>query len=119
MGCSYFLPRLVGPARAMELMLTGRIVDADEAQRIGLVLDVVRDDVVDSAVALARRIAVHAPLAAWMTKQTLWHNVDAQGLSRAMELENRTQTMCHASGEMSNAAGAFLSGELPQPWLAL
>ena len=63
-GGTYRLPRLVGLGRARELVYTGRIVTAAEAERIGLVNRVVPDDeVVDAAVALAREIAHNGPLA--------------------------------------------------------
>ena len=102
MGTSYHLPRLVGASRSAELLLTGRVFDAEEAQRIGLVLDVVDDgEVVERALVTAREIAANGPLAVWMTKETMWQTVDAPSLRHALDLENRTQIMCTATGELA------------------
>lgn len=111
MGTSYFLPRLVGASRAAELMLTGRVFDAEEAREIDLVLDVVPDGtVVDRAVTTARQIAANGPLAVWMTKQTMWQTVDSPSLRHALDMENRTQVMCTATGELAEAFAAFREG---------
>lgn len=114
MGTSYFLPRLVGASRAAELLLTGRVFDAAEAARIGLVLDVVGDgEVVDRALVTAREIAANGPLAVWMTKETMWQTLDAPSLRHALDLENRTQVMCTATGELHEAFAAFREGRTP------
>jgi enoyl-CoA hydratase len=114
MGTSYFLPRLVGASRAAELMLTGRVFDAAEAREMHLVLDVVPDGtVVDRAHATARQIAANGPLAVWMTKQTMWQTIDAPSLRHALDMENRTQVMCTATGELSEAFAAFREGRTP------
>jgi enoyl-CoA hydratase len=115
MGPSYHLPRLVGASRAAELMLTGRVFDAAEAAAIGLVLDVVHDNELRAtAVAKAREIACHSPLAVWMTKETMWQNVDAPSLRHALDIENRTQVMCTASGELAQSFAAFREGGTPR-----
>jgi enoyl-CoA hydratase/carnithine racemase len=115
MGTSYHLPRLVGASRSAELLLTGRVFDADEAERMGLVLDVVDDDaIVDRALVTAREIASNGPLAVWMTKETMWQTVDSPSLRHALDLENRTQIMCTATGELSDAFAAFREGRAPQ-----
>ncbi|MGJ3507157.1 enoyl-CoA hydratase/isomerase family protein [Enemella sp. A6] len=119
MGCSYFLPRIVGAARATELMMTGRIFSAAEAQEYGLVLDVVPDGtVVDTALAKLREIAQNAPMAVWMTKQTMWLNMGAGSLRQALDVENRTQTMLTGSGETDRAREAFVNKTSPT-WLDL
>jgi enoyl-CoA hydratase/carnithine racemase len=108
MGTSYHLPRLVGASRAAELMLTGRVFDAAEALRIGLAVDVVApDDLMAAAVEKASLIASNAPMAVWMTKETMWQNVDAPSLRHALDLENRTQVMCSATGELRESFTAF------------
>lgn len=108
MGTSYHLPRLVGASRAAELMLTGRVFDAAEAVAIGLVLEIIDAEVlVDHAIAKAREIACHSPLAVWMTKETMWQNVDAPSLRHALDIENRTQVMCTFTGDLTNSFAAF------------
>lgn len=111
MGTSYHLPRLVGASRAAELMLTGRVFDAEEAVRIGLVLEVVdADDLLTRAVAKAEEIARHSPLAVWMTKETMWQTVDSPSLRHALDIENRTQVMCSATGDLGASFAAFRDG---------
>jgi enoyl-CoA hydratase/carnithine racemase len=115
MGTSYLLPRLVGASRAAELMLTGRIFDAEEARSMELVLDVVPDGtIVDRALTTARQIVAHSPLAVWMTKETMWQTIDAPSFRHALDMENRTQVMCTQTGELSAAAEAFREGRPPE-----
>jgi enoyl-CoA hydratase len=115
MGTSYHLPRLVGASRAAELMLTGRVFDAAEAAAIGLVFDVVDDGALRAtAVAKAREIACHSPLAVWMTKETMWQTIDAPSLRHALDIENRTQVMCSTSGDLANSFAAFREDGTPQ-----
>ncbi len=119
MGTSYFLPRLVGASRSAELLLTARIFEAAEAESIGLVVDVVPDgSVVDRALDTARLIRVNAPFGTWMTKETMWQTIDAPSLRHALDLENRTQIMCSATGEVAEATRAFREKRPPQ-WQGL
>ena len=115
MGTSYHLPRLIGASRAAELMLTGRVFDATEAAAIGLVLDIVDGgELLDTAVAKAREIAHNSPLAVWMTKETMWQTVDAPSLRHALDIENRTQVMCTATGDLAQSFAAFSEDGIPQ-----
>ncbi len=100
MGMSYHLPRIVGTSVAADWMLTGRTVSATEADRRGLVSEVVEPDrLAERAVELASLIASHSPLGAQLTKRALQVNTDAASLSSALELENRNQVISHASDE--------------------
>lgn len=103
MGMSYHLPRIVGTSVAADWMLTGRTVSATEADRRGLVSEVVEADrLADRAVELAALIASHAPLGAQLTKRALQVNTDATSLASAMELENRNQVISHATDEAAD-----------------
>jgi enoyl-CoA hydratase len=100
MGMSYHLPRIVGTSVAADWMLTGRTVSAAEADRRGLVSEVVDSDRLgDRAVELASLIAGLAPLSVRLTKRALQVNTDAASLASALELENRNQVIAHATDE--------------------
>ena len=114
-GNSYLLPRIVGAGRARELMLTGRIFDASEAERIGLVSRVVPDgQVVEAALEVARQIAANNEYGVWMTKLGANATLDAPSLRHAMELENRTQVLGTFTGNMAEASQAFREGREPR-----
>lgn len=113
-GTSYFLPRLVGPARAFELMITGRHFDAAEAERIGLVHRVVAPgQEVEAALESARPIVANNEYGTWMTKVGMWSNLEAPSLRHAMELENRTQVLGYFTGNMVEAMHAFREKRAP------
>jgi len=100
MGMSYFLPRIVGTSVAADWMLTGRTVSADEADRRGLVSELVApEDLRGRALEIATRMAELTPLGVQLTKRTLQVNADASGLDAALELENRNQVLSHATEE--------------------
>jgi enoyl-CoA hydratase len=100
MGMSYHLPRIVGTSVAADWMLTGRTVPAAEADRRGLVSEVVEPDRLDErALELAALIADLAPLGAQLTKRALQVNTDAPSLASALDLENRNQVISHATDE--------------------
>jgi len=115
MGTSYLLPRIVGAGRAAELMLTGRVFGAEEAERIGLVHRVVPDDqLIDAALETAGLITENSEYGVWMTKQGLWANLDASCLRNAIELESRTQVLGAFSGNVEEAMEAFVQKRKPQ-----
>ena len=100
MGMSYHLPRIVGTSVAADWMLTGRTVTAEEADRRGLVSELVEPDrLMTRAGELATRIAGLAPLGVQLTKRALHANTDAGDLHAALELENRNQVLTHATDD--------------------
>ena len=94
-GSSYFLPRLIGAGRAYEYMLTGDFMDAETAMNLGMVSRVVeRDNLMDTALDLARTMCRKNPLGLRLTKEAINVNIDAAGLEHAIRLEDRNQAMC-------------------------
>lgn len=113
-GVSWMLPRLVGMAHATEILLTGRNVEADEAERIGLVNHVVEPEaLLDKALEIAGQIRRHSPFGIRLTKQVLQTNVDAPSLEAALELENRNQVLSTRTADMPEALAAFRAGREP------
>lgn len=110
-GLSWLLPRCVGLSRAFEIMLTGRFVDAVEAERIGLVSEVVDDGrLLERALELAASITANSAFGTWMTKRGMWANVETPGLHAALELENRTQILARTTGDMQAIVRAGRDG---------
>jgi enoyl-CoA hydratase len=100
MGMSYHLPRVVGTSVAADWMLTGRTVSAEEADRRGLVSQLLAPEaLLDRALELAVQISQFPALAVEMTKRALHVNTDAPDLAAATELENRNQVLAHATAE--------------------
>lgn len=86
-GMSFFLPRIVGYARAADLIFTSRAVDADEAYRLGLLDRLVPSAaLLDSALEIANQIALWPPVAMQSAKRVLQHNIEA-GLEDALRYE--------------------------------
>ncbi len=114
-GVSYLLPRIVGVSHAFEMMLTGRFVGAEEAERIGLVSRVVEDgQVVDAAMEVADQIVGNSPFGVWMTKEVMWSNLEASSMQGAIDLENRTQILTTFTEDLPEAIGAFLQKRKPE-----
>jgi enoyl-CoA hydratase len=92
LGLSYLLPRAIGSSRAFDIMLTGRDVDAAEADRIGMVSQVVPGDaLLDTCFDLADRVIGWSRVGVEMTKRLLWSSLDASSLSAHMQHEGVAQ----------------------------
>lgn len=112
-GISYHLPRHIGSARAFELMLTGRPIDAHEADRIGLISQLVPDgETLACALTTADAICANSPFAVWMTKKVMWENLDAS-FEQAIALENRTQILAIGTKDAKEAMSAFVEKRTP------
>jgi 2-(1,2-epoxy-1,2-dihydrophenyl)acetyl-CoA isomerase len=107
MSAGYFLPRLVGLGKATDMMMTGRFVEAEEAQRIGLASRVVADDALDDAVGnLARQLAAGAPRALAFTKQAIRRSLD-RGIDEEFDYEIFAQVQCLQSDDHKEGVKAF------------
>ncbi|NED63395.1 enoyl-CoA hydratase/isomerase family protein, partial [Streptomyces sp. SID10244] len=113
-GVSWLLPRMVGFSRSAELMLTGRKVTAEEADRIGLTSSVVEPDaLLETALDTAECIARNSPFGVWMTKEVMWSNLEVSSLQSAIDLENRTQILSAMTKDHREAVTSFLEKRAP------
>ena len=115
MGAAYLLPRLVGLGRATQLLMLGETVEAAEAERYGLVSQLVDDDVLhEAASTLARRLAEGPALAYAQTKALLTRELD-MSLSGALELDAMTQALLMNSADYAEFHAAF-NAKRPPDW---
>lgn len=109
------LPKFVGLGRAMEMIMTGEIVDAAEAERIGLVAGLCEPEaLLARALACARQILAHSPYSTLHTKRVMWNNLDAPSLGAALDLENHVQVLALMTEDFGEAALAFSQKRAPQ-----
>ena len=113
-GVSYFLPRWVGLHKAIEMVYTGDMVDAQEAYRIGLVSKVVpADQLMATAKELAQRLAASAPLAIQMCKPIMYMSLD-NNLDLQLHREHWSQIICLASDDFKESVQAFFEKRDPK-----
>src|SRR5262245_48321485 len=114
MGASYFLPRLIGTARACELLFSGRIIDAAEAARLGILNRVVEREAFPVAVGeLAAEIAAAAPIAVRMVKRALYRGVESS-LDDAIDLESMQQAATFQTADAREGVKAVLDKREPK-----
>lgn len=117
MGSSFFLPRLLGSARAADLMYTGRVVEAEEALQMGIISRIVpAETLVDEAVATAQTMAEKvAPFALRVTKEVLTESLNGLSLDAALKMEGRNQILASHTDDAKEARSAFLE-KRPAGW---
>jgi enoyl-CoA hydratase/carnithine racemase len=114
MGAAYLLPRLVGLGHATRLLMLGDTVNAEEAERIGLVSFLAEKDAFDDEVdALARRLAT-GPVQAYAQTKALLTREQDMSLSAAIELEAMTQALLMKGEDYAEFHAAFNEGRPPQ-----
>jgi enoyl-CoA hydratase len=94
LGASFLLPRLVGASRSNDILLTGRKLDAREAERIGLISRVLPDgEVVNHAIEVAEGMCQLSAFGLQMTKRACWANLETSSLRAAIDFEDRNQLL--------------------------
>jgi enoyl-CoA hydratase/carnithine racemase len=111
-GGTQLLPRLIGPARALELMLTGESIAAEEALRIGLV-NTVAEDPIAAAISLADRLVGSAGIAQRMIRRAVQHGVTLE-LPAALEMERAMAAEVAISAEAREGVARFLARKQQQ-----
>ena len=113
-GGTYFLPRLVGMAKACELIFTGDMIDAPEALRLGLVSAVHEPDaLLPEVYRLAEKIAGGPPIAIRLAKRSLYRNERAD-LPEALEFETFAQSICQVTEDAGEGIRAFVEKRAPR-----
>jgi 2-(1,2-epoxy-1,2-dihydrophenyl)acetyl-CoA isomerase len=112
-GGSWLLPRVVGTARACELIFTGDSIDAAAALEMGIVNTVVApDELMKETYALARRMAVAAPVAIALSKRAIYHNQEVD-LRAGLEFETFVQNLCRETEDYTEGVRAFMEKRPP------
>ena len=113
-GGTYFLPRLVGSAKALELIFSGEMIGAAEGHRIGLFNKVVPHDRLEAETQkFARALAQKAPLALALAKKAVYQS-EGRDLSGMLDLELDHQLRCFSSEDSTEGLKAFLEKRQPR-----
>jgi enoyl-CoA hydratase/carnithine racemase len=113
MGAAYLLPRVIGLGRATQLLMLGDTIDAETADRYGLVSELADDDALDERIAvLAERLATGPTLGLAQTKALLTRELD-MSLSAALELDAMTQALLMTTQDHAEFHAAFHAGRPP------
>ncbi|MFC2058679.1 enoyl-CoA hydratase/isomerase family protein [Chloroflexota bacterium] len=111
---SYFAPRVLGLPKALELYFTGDVIDATEAERIGIVNRVVpHKDLRAVSRELAIKIARNAPISVGLTKRALYRGAEATDPTIALEFEAAALSWCFATEDVKEGVQAFLGKREP------
>jgi enoyl-CoA hydratase/carnithine racemase len=116
-GTSYFLPRLIGLSKAIEILYTGRFIDAEEAEKIGLVNNLIKGDdtiLLTTAFKMAEELLSKSPLGLRMTKKAIDLTQDSPSLETLIQLENRAQTLCGSSIDVIEGVSSFFEKRKPK-----
>lgn len=113
LGCSYLLPRIVGTAKALEMMYTGDIIDAQEALGIGLVSRVVpHQELMPAVMELAGRIARGPSIAIELTKRLAYRD-QMEALAAQTEYEEHLQSICNQTEDVQEGRRSFIERREP------
>jgi 2-(1,2-epoxy-1,2-dihydrophenyl)acetyl-CoA isomerase len=113
-GCSFFLPKLIGSAKACELAFTGDIIDAKEAERIGLVNKVVpHKELMQSTEELAAKLVKRPPIALKYSKRAIYKGLAETDLPSHLDYEVSLNRMCSDTEDFKEGVMAFLEKREP------
>ncbi len=113
-GGTQRLPRLVGKGRALQLILSGGMIDAQEAHRIGLVNEVVpAGDLLTRAEAILKQIFANAPVAVKFSLEAVNRGLETN-LAEGLSLEASLFGLCAGTGDKAEGTSAFLAKRAPQ-----
>jgi enoyl-CoA hydratase/carnithine racemase len=112
-GAAYFLPRLIGPAKALELVCTGRLIDANTAFEMGLVNKVIPHEEFDEQVNyICDEITQNAPIAVAAAKSAILYGL-SYGLDLSLEYETYLASMCQLTEDHREGVMSFIEKRSP------
>jgi 2-(1,2-epoxy-1,2-dihydrophenyl)acetyl-CoA isomerase len=113
-GGTYFLPRVVGTARAAQMIFTGEVIDAGEALRLGIVSALhAPEALLPATYALAAKIAAGPPIAIRLARRALYRNAESD-LPSALEFETFAQNICFETDDAREGIRAFVEKREPR-----
>jgi enoyl-CoA hydratase/carnithine racemase len=113
MGATYFLPRLIGTARACDLLFTGRIIDAEEAEQLGILNRIVAREGLPAAVGeLAEALASAAPIAVRLVKRAVYRGGE-HSLADALDMESAQQAATFQTADAKEGIRAVIEKRAP------
>jgi enoyl-CoA hydratase len=112
-GGTQRLPRLIGEARAMEMILLGRTVGAEEAMRIGLLHRIVEGDVVNAALSLAHEFTSFSLLAQGFAREAVSRALDVP-IHEGLKIEADLSTLAYATADAKEGMAAFTEKRKPE-----
>ena len=113
-GGTYFLPRLIGMAKAAEMIWSGRMVSAEECLELGIVSQLSQpDSLMDDVMTMAGNFTAGPPLAIRLAKRAMYRNIDSS-LEEALEFETFAQNVCAATKDAKEGIAAFVEKRDPQ-----
>lgn len=114
-GATFYLPRLIGSSRALELIYTGDTIDAREAERIGLVNRVVpHENLLTNVMELAARIAKGPSMAIELMKGALYHGLESNNFAHHLGYETWAQERCFETEDIKEGVTAFFEKREPK-----
>ena len=114
-GCTFFLPKLIGAEKALELIFTGDMIDARKALELGLVGRVVaHEDLMKETLGLAKRLAAGPPIAMGLAKRAVYQGLESSDLPAHMELELSFNNLCFFTEDAKEGVQSFRERRSPK-----
>ncbi len=114
MGATYFLPRLIGTARACDLLFTGRVIDAEEAEQMGILNRIVAREGLPAAVeTLPEELAAAAPIAVRLVKRAVYRGTE-HSLADALDMESSQQAATFQTADAKEGIRAVMEKRAPK-----
>ncbi len=114
-GSTFFLPKLLGTEKALELIFTGDMIDAEKAVELGLVSRMVpHDELMNESMELARRIANGPPIAMGLAKRAVYQGSVSSDLAAHLDFELSMNNLCFSTEDFKEGVASFLEKRPPK-----